>query len=158
MVEEVRDPVRYGDALWYEHQSPVSISDRTSYCEISWSLEAARFVFRFVRLLWYLSGTSAALLPVKCESDTIHLNYHSRDFETSRDLIIRRLVGYWNGSSAAWHNTAYNTIINVKHTSNFELSTGMCFRLFIGKLLPTILLYCYLCNRFLFEKLPHLTL
>ena len=24
-------------------------------------------------------------------------NYHSRGFDTSRDLTIRRLIGYWNG-------------------------------------------------------------
>ena len=44
------------------HQGPVSISDKTSYRKISWSLEAARFVFRIVRSLWNLTGTSAAML------------------------------------------------------------------------------------------------
>ena len=29
-----------------ENLGPVSISEKTSYCKISWSLEAARFVFR----------------------------------------------------------------------------------------------------------------
>ena len=42
---------------------PVSISDKTSYRKISQSLEAPRFVFRIVRSLWNLAGTSAALLP-----------------------------------------------------------------------------------------------
>ena len=42
---------------------PISISDKTSYCKITWSIEAARFVFRIVRSLWNLSGTSAAVLP-----------------------------------------------------------------------------------------------
>ena len=27
-----------------------------------------------------------------------NLNYQSRSFETSRDLTIRRLIGYWNGA------------------------------------------------------------
>ena len=27
-----------------------------------------------------------------------NLNYQSRGFETSRDLTIRRLIGYWNGA------------------------------------------------------------
>ena len=35
-----------------------------SYRKISWSLEVARFVFRIVRSLWNLTGTSAALLPM----------------------------------------------------------------------------------------------
>ena len=43
---------------------PVSISEKTSYHKISWSLEAARLVFRIVRSLWNLTGTSAALLPM----------------------------------------------------------------------------------------------
>ena len=41
---------------------PVSIADKTPNFNISWSLEVARFVFRTVRLLWYMTGTSAALL------------------------------------------------------------------------------------------------
>ena len=40
-----------------------SLSGRTSYRKISRSLEAARFGFRLFRLLWNLTGTSAAALP-----------------------------------------------------------------------------------------------
>ena len=47
---------------------PVSISDKTSYCKISQSLKATRFVFRIVQSLWNLTGTSAAGLP-KCLSN-----------------------------------------------------------------------------------------
>ena len=36
--------------------------DKTSYFKISWSLEVVRFVFRIVRSLWNLAGTSAAVL------------------------------------------------------------------------------------------------
>ena len=46
------------------HKGPVAISLKTSYCKILQSLEAARFVFRIVRLLWNLTGTSATLLPM----------------------------------------------------------------------------------------------
>ena len=42
---------------------PVSIPDKTSYCKISWSLEAARFIFKIAQSLWNLTGTSAAVLP-----------------------------------------------------------------------------------------------
>ena len=46
------------------HLGPISISEKTSFCKISSSLEAARFVFRIFRSLWNLTGTSAAVLPV----------------------------------------------------------------------------------------------
>ena len=52
---------------------PVSISNKTSYCKTSQSLEGARFVFRIVRSLWNLAVTSAALLVVlvKFQSDAM---------------------------------------------------------------------------------------
>ena len=40
-----------------------SLSGKTSYRKISWSLEAARFGFNLFQSLWNLAGTSAALLP-----------------------------------------------------------------------------------------------
>ena len=57
--------------IWYSmslisypcHPGPVSLSDKTSYRKMSWSLEAARFVFRIIISLLNLTGTSAALLP-----------------------------------------------------------------------------------------------
>ena len=45
-----------------------SLSGKTSYRKISWSLEAARFEFRLFQSLWNLTGTSAAALP-RCLSD-----------------------------------------------------------------------------------------
>ena len=42
-------------------QGLYSLSGETSYCKISWSLEAARFEFRLFQSLWNLTGTSAAL-------------------------------------------------------------------------------------------------
>ena len=45
-------------------QGPVSISEKMSFHKISLSLEAAKFVFRIVRSLWNLTGTSAAVLPM----------------------------------------------------------------------------------------------
>ena len=40
-----------------------SLSGKTSYRKISWSLEAARFGFKHFQSLWNLTGTSAAVLP-----------------------------------------------------------------------------------------------
>ena len=45
-----------------------SLSGKTSYRKISWSLEAARFGFKLFQSLWNLAGTSAALLP-RCLSN-----------------------------------------------------------------------------------------
>ena len=50
--------------LHFRVLGPVSISEKTSFRKISWSLEAARFVFGIVRSLWNLTGTSAAVLPM----------------------------------------------------------------------------------------------
>ena len=84
-------------------QGPVSISDKTSYCKILQNLEVARFVFRIVQSLWNLTSTSAVVLP-KCLSNFKGIRKpklpisrpRDQQLETSRDLTIRRLIGYWN--------------------------------------------------------------
>ena len=50
------------------NQGLYSLSGKTSYRKISWSLEAARFGFRLFQSLWNLTGTSAAALP-RCLSN-----------------------------------------------------------------------------------------
>ena len=76
---------------------PVSISDKTSYRKISQSLEAARFVFRFVRSLWNLTGTSTALL-LMCQSNFKairifqHPISHIRVFTRSHDKTSYRIL------------------------------------------------------------------
>ena len=53
-------PIRsWSDAIY-----PSRHPEKTSHGKISWSLEAARFVFRIVRSLWNLTGTSTVLLPM----------------------------------------------------------------------------------------------
>ena len=49
--------VHHKRACWHL-QRPGSQSDKTSYCKISRSLEAARIVFRIIRALWNLTNTS----------------------------------------------------------------------------------------------------
>ena len=81
---------------------PVSISEKTSFRKISSSLEAARFVFRIVRSLWNLTGTSAAVLPM-CLSNfkTIRqfkvqiswLRDFTRSYEKTSFRILRRGPG-----------------------------------------------------------------
>ena len=72
---------------------PIPISINASYGKISLSLEVARFVFRIVQSLWNLTGDAAACQISKKWYYSI---YQFRDFETSQDLTIRRIVGYWN--------------------------------------------------------------
>ena len=52
----------------WSHRGLYSLSGKTSYRKISWSLEAARFGFKLFQSLWNLAGTSAALLP-RCLSN-----------------------------------------------------------------------------------------
>ena len=47
--------------LWCLFEGLYSLSGKTSYRKISWSLEAARFRFKLFQLLWNLASTSAAL-------------------------------------------------------------------------------------------------
>ena len=57
------------DATWMlPLQGLYSLSGKTSYRKISWSLEAARFGFGLFQLLWNLTGISAAALP-RCLSN-----------------------------------------------------------------------------------------
>ena len=81
---------------------PVSISEKTSFRKISSSLEAARFVFRIVRSLWNLTGTSAAVLPM-CLSNfkairqfkvpISWLRDFTRSYEKTSFRILRRGPG-----------------------------------------------------------------
>ena len=67
-IHDWPESMRLSSFLWGRHcisdQGPVSISEKTSFRKISSSLEAARFVFRIVRSLCNLTGTSAAVLPM----------------------------------------------------------------------------------------------
>ena len=87
---------------------PVSISEKTSYCKISWSLEAARFVFRIVRSLWNLTGTSAAVLPM-CLSNCKAIRQFKvpiswlRDFTISYEKTSFRILR--RGPESCWWKT-----------------------------------------------------
>ena len=102
------NPVSKGSVL-----GPVSISDKTSYRKISWNLETARLIVWIIASLWDFTGPSAAVLH-RCLSNYIII-YQSRGFETSQDLTIRRLIGYWNralGSPVSTSNkTSYCEIL-----------------------------------------------
>ena len=63
-------------SLLIETQGLYSLSGKTSYCQISWSLEAARLDVMIIVSLWNLTDD--------------YKKNESRGFETSRDLVIRR--------------------------------------------------------------------
>ena len=93
-------------------QGLYSLSDKTSYRQISWSLEAARLGFIMIVSLWNLTGISAALLP-RCL-----LNFRAilkvktrisrlRDFTRSCGKTSYRLVNR-GPKSGVTQQTAYN--------------------------------------------------
>ena len=103
---------------WYDKPNPISgqietqglysLSGKTSYRKISWSLEAARFGFKLFQSLWILAGTSAALLP-RCLSNfrairpLQHPISRLRDFTRFVGKTSYRLVN--RGPEATWFNS-----------------------------------------------------
>ena len=75
-----------------------------SYYKIPQSLEAAIFVFRIVRSLWNLTGTSAAQLPMCLSNFKVirTFNTWSRICEALRDLTIRRLIYISDIETGPW--------------------------------------------------------
>ena len=76
---------------------PVSISNKTSYVKVSWSLQAARFVFTIARSLWNLAGTSAALLPM-CLSNFKAMRWFKLSISRLRDF------------TRSYHKTSYRIL------------------------------------------------
>ena len=110
-------------------QGPVSIPEKTSYRKISRSLEAARFVFRFVRSLWNLTGTSAAVLPM-CLSNfkairqfkvpISWLRDFTRSYEKTSFRILRRGPELFHGIHLG--AIAQTVLMNVIHNMWSEIT------------------------------------
>ena len=91
----------------------------TSYCKISWSLEAARFGFKLFQLLWSLSGTSNALQISKWND---HYNIQSRGFERYGGKTSYRWVNRgpeWNHRMTLFCRTG----VYVTYVSQLDLHT-----------------------------------
>ena len=97
------DSVLHSQLITCRNYGSVSVYNKSSYGKISWNLEAARFVLRMVRSLWNLTDTfdrqqyccrRACQISKRCDD----LNYQSRGFDTSRDLMTWRLIEYWDGA------------------------------------------------------------
>ena len=78
------------NGFWAPFQYP------TSYCKISRSLEAARFVFKIVRGLWNLTWTSAALLPM-CLSSFKAMRSFKLPTSRRREISPKDVLSDWNG-------------------------------------------------------------
>ena len=69
-------------------QGLYSLSGKTSYRQISWSLETGRLDVIMIVSIWNLTCISAALLPISERLD--RSKPESCGFKTSRDLGVRR--------------------------------------------------------------------
>ena len=103
IFHEINKTSYHGRRYKLHIQGPVSISDKTSYCKISRSLEAVRFVRELSDRseIWQAPRQHCCRCACQISKWCDHLNYQCRGFETSRDLTVRRLVRYWNGAMAA---------------------------------------------------------
>ena len=83
-----------GGSLWNHPLGLYSLSGRTSYRKISWSLEATRFGFRLFQSLWNLTAPRQQCCRDACQISKRYdnCNIKSRGFETSRDLAVRHLT------------------------------------------------------------------
>ena len=119
-----------------QHQGLCSLSGKTSYRKISWSLEAARFAFKLFQSLWNLAGTSAALLP-RCLSNVRairpmqHPISRLRDFtrfggKTSYRLVNRGPEEFrWNDAHVILLPCSDTLIITVLQWDTFWRTTGI---------------------------------
>ena len=117
------------------NQGLYSLSGKTSYRKISWSLKAARFGFKLFQSLWNLTCTSAARLP-RCLSNVRairplqHPISRLRDFTRFGGKTSYRLVN--RGSAMAlllthilqWRHNGHNDV------SNHQLHDCLLNRLF----------------------------
>ena len=84
-----------------------SLSGKTYYRKISWSLDAASFGFKLSQSLWFLAGTSAVLLP-RCLSNfrairpLQHPISRLRDFTRFGGKTSYRFVNRCPDSNSGW--------------------------------------------------------
>ena len=108
-------------------QGLYSLSGRTSYRKISWSLEAARFGFIIFQSFWNLTSTSAVLLPMcplnfKSIRSLYHPNLWLRNSQRFGGKTSYRLVNRSPGwrtddllgpSEAIWRQRSGSTLAQV---------------------------------------------
>ena len=90
-------------------QGPVSIYDKTSYREISWILKLQDWYFElsYHYEIWQAHQQQCCRGACQISERSDNSKHKSHSFETSQDVTIKRLIGYWNGDlvSIAWTAT-----------------------------------------------------
>ena len=90
-------------SIWY-NLDPVSISNKTSYHKILWSIEAPRLVVCIVASLWNLTSTSATLLP-RCLSNFRAIVHFLLQISWLRDIARSyNKTSYWILKQGPSHN------------------------------------------------------
>ena len=105
---------------WASHQGLYSLSGKTSYHQISWSLEAARLGVIIIAPLWNLTGTSAALLPRGLSNIRAIANLATRDFTRSCSKTSYRLVNWGPDTLQVAGCTCAGNTGNIFHTTDFK--------------------------------------
>ena len=117
---------------WKDALGPVSMFDRTSYCKISQSLEASRFVFRIVRSLWNLT---AADVPVTFQRDAI-----IQTTNLAAPRIHEILLIDWSTSSVTSIDDNYK--IDMHRPWTADVYTGIfvwaCCSIWCGTIIPFV--------------------
>ena len=94
-VTDFRRHAAHVSTLWYQSHQQVlySLSGKTSYRQISWSLEAARLgVISHHPEIWQAPRQRCCRGACQISERLEKSKHESRDLETSRDLAVRRLT------------------------------------------------------------------
>ena len=99
---------------------PISISDKTSYHKISWSLKSRRYriTLKFLQAFRELCYRGAYQISER----SYHSKYKSRGIDTSRDLTIRHLPVYWNGALMSKHAITQNVLFKCSNPKRWNVS------------------------------------
>ena len=110
-------------------QCPISLSNKTSYHKISWirSREIGNLNYRVTsKFDGHLSNCRACQIAERSHNS----KYKSHDFDALRDLMIRRLIGYWNG--------ALSSLLLYKPIMKCKISRMVPFNNIVGRQLEIV--------------------
>ena len=138
-----------------EQLGPVSISEKTSFRKISWSIEATRLVLWIVVSLWNLPGTSAGMQPVEFQNDQTMLNTNlaaSRLYEISRKDVFSDIE---TGPRFQWNWKQHRTdfLIQNNQSENVVMKNGghfvielQCQGVTMGVKFTMGVIHCWRCS------------
>ena len=118
-VMNVASPSKPQRASWtYTTLGLYSLSGKTSYCKISWSLEVARFCLDFFNRseIWQAPRQQCCRAACQISERCDNYSIQSRGFETSLDLAVRRFTAKW---IEALYSAKKNIENNPKNSCNW---------------------------------------